>query len=153
VSGGQASKEWDVKLGVAPKTANEILELMRTRIDGTPAWVQASSIGSQVAGDTRGKAIAAMFASCLGVIAYLWFRFHRIEFGLAAMIAVVHDVFAALAFVAFSHYFVALFGRVPLLGIDEFKISLPVVAAFLTLTGYSIYDTIVTFDRLREIRG
>jgi len=153
VSGSDASKEWNVKMGVEPNNANQILSLLQKKIDTTPAWVQASVIGSQVAGDTRGKAIAAMLASFLGTIAYLWFRFHRIEFGLAAVIAVFHDVLVALAFIAFSHYFVGTFGHVPGLGIDQFKISLPVVAAFLTLIGYSLNDTIVIFDRLREIRG
>jgi SecD/SecF fusion protein len=152
-SGSNASAQWDVKMRTPPASASDILSVVQKEINDTPAWIQASIIGGQVAGDTREKAIAALLASCLGTVAYLWFRFHRVEFGLAAVIAVIHDVFIALAFIGFSHYFVSLFGRVPGLGIEEFKISLPVVAAFLTLIGYSLNDTIVIFDRLREIRG
>ena len=66
------------------------------------------------------------------------------------MVALVHDVLITLGMIALS-YFVA-----PYLGIllaDPFKISLPVLAAFLTIIGYSLNDTIVVFDRIREVRG
>jgi SecD/SecF fusion protein len=66
------------------------------------------------------------------------------------VVALIHDVLVAVACLAFSH-FVA-----PVLGwalVDDFKISLDVVAALLTIIGFSINDTIVIFDRLRELRG
>ena len=69
-------------------------------------------------------------------------------FGIAAVIALVHDVLITLGAIAITHHFSAEF-----LLIEEFRISLPVIAAFLTIIGYSLNDTIVVFDRIREIRG
>mgnify|MGYP001548291537 CR=1 FL=1 len=104
-------------------------------------------------------AIAALLTSLLGIVAYIWIRFQRVVFGLAAVVALVHDVLFTLGAIALSYWFARGFGidgLVPLfslLKIDEFKISLPVVAAFLTIIGYSLNDTIVVFDRIREVRG
>src|SRR5690606_2045942 len=81
--------------------------------------------------------------SWLVIIAYLWFRFKSFAFGVAAVIALVHDVLIALGAVAIT-------GFVPFM---DYKIDLPMVAAFLTLIGFSVNDTIVIFDRIREIRG
>ena len=72
-------------------------------------------------------------------------------FGVAAVVALVHDVLVTLGAVALSIFLAPALG--PVLMIDPLKINLPLIAAFLTIVGYSINDTIVTFDRLREIRG
>ena len=61
-----------------------------------------------------------------------------------------HDVLITLGAIAVSYWLVGVLG---FLQIEEFKISLPVVAAFLTIIGYSLNDTIVVFDRIREVRG
>ncbi|HEX3727789.1 MAG TPA: hypothetical protein VHV08_16165, partial [Pirellulales bacterium] len=70
--------------------------------------------------------------------------------GLAAVLALVHDVVITIAFLAMSYYLSPYLG---FLLVDPFKISLPVVAALLTIVGFSINDTIVVFDRIREVRG
>ena len=95
------------------------------------------NFGSVVAGETRQKAVVAIIASWLIIIAYLWFRFQAATYGIAAVIALIHDVLIALSAVA-------LFG---------YKIDLPMIAAFLTLIGFSVNDTIVIFDRVRELKG
>ncbi len=82
-------------------------------------------------------AIVAIVLSWLVIIAYLWFRFKSVGYGLAAVLALVHDVLITLGAVAISPY----------------KIDLPMIAAFLTLIGFSVNDTIVIFDRIREIKG
>ena len=64
--------------------------------------------------------------------------------------ALVHDVLITLGAIGVSKW---LAGALGFLMIEEFKISLPVVAAFLTIIGYSLNDTIVVFDRIREVRG
>ena len=64
--------------------------------------------------------------------------------------ALVHDVLVTLAAISVSAYLAEPLG---VLGIEDFKISLPVIAAFLTIIGYSLNDTIVVFDRVREVRG
>jgi SecD/SecF fusion protein len=90
----------------------------------------------------------------LGIVGYLWLRFQKVTFGLAAVLALVHDVLITLGMIALSAYVVS---NIPALAhalqIDAFQISLPIVAAFLTIIGYSLNDTIVIFDRIREVRG
>ncbi len=112
-----------------------------TRFDGT------------VAGETRTLALIATIASWLIIIAYLWWRFHSFTYGLAAVLAVVHDVLITLGAIAVSYWLAQVPFLSSLLQIDQFKIDLPIVAAFLTLIGFSVNDTIVIFDRIREIKG
>ena len=72
--------------------------------------------------------------------------------GLAAVVALVHDVLVSLGFVAMASW-VSGTPIGDLFLIDDFRINLPMIAAFLTLVGYSLNDTIVMFDRIREVRG
>ncbi len=98
------------------------------------------------------QAIQAMVLSLLAVVAYIWLRFGRLSYGLAAIVALVHDVTITLGLLALSYYvFDTAFGTTLLL--SDFKINLAVVAALLTIVGYSLNDTIVVFDRIRENRG
>jgi SecD/SecF fusion protein len=83
-------------------------------------------------------------------VAYIWFRFQKLSYGLAAVIALLHDVLITLGIVALCHWLAAPLG---FMMIDDFKIDLIMVAAFLTIIGYSLNDTIVVFDRIREVRG
>ena len=94
----------------------------------------------------------AILASWAAILLYLWFRFGNWTFGLAAVICLIHDLFFTLGAIA-ACYFVhgTIVGE--WLKIDDFKIDLPSVAALLTLVGYSVNDTIVVFDRIREVRG
>ena len=112
-----------------------------------------TNFGGTVAAETRTLALIATVASWLIIIAYLWFRFHSLTYGLAAVIAVVHDVLITLGAVAVSYWLV----NVPIISnalmLEPFKIDLPMIAAFLTLIGFSVNDTIVIFDRIREIKG
>src|SRR5271157_1394030 len=109
--------------------------------------------GGTVASETRTLALIATVASWVIIIVYLWWRFHSFIYGLAAVLAVVHDVLITLGAIAVSYWL----ARVPIISslfmIDQFKIDLPIVAAFLTLIGFSVNDTIVIFDRIREIKG
>jgi SecD/SecF fusion protein len=94
--------------------------------------------------------VTSLAVSLIGIVAYVWFRFQKIAWGLAAVAALAHDALAMLTAIAASYWLAPFLGFA---GVEEFKISLPVVAAFLTILGYSVNDTIVIFDRLREIRG
>jgi len=143
-------KVWDVSLVTTEEKAREVFEHMQTELAETPFWLSSSAIGGQVAGDTRTLAIAALLTSLLGIVGYIWIRFQRVIFGLAAVIALVHDVLITLGAIAVSYWLASVLG---FLLIEEFKISLPVVAALLTIIGYSLNDTIVVFDRIREVRG
>ncbi len=112
-----------------------------------------ATFGGTVAGETQTLAIIATVASWLIIIAYLWWRFHSFTYGFAAVLAVVHDVLITLGAIAVSYWLALIPGVGQLLQIDQFKIDLPIVAAFLTLIGFSVNDTIVIFDRIREIKG
>jgi SecD/SecF fusion protein len=107
-----------------------------------------------LAEDTQGRALTAILASWGAILLYLWFRFGNWTFGAATVACLIHDLFFTLGIIAFCHYIHKWFpGFATLLGIHDFKIDLPTVAALLTLVGYSVNDTIVVFDRIREVRG
>jgi preprotein translocase subunit SecF len=90
-------------------------------------------VGPAVGQELRTKGIWATVLSLVGILAYLAFRF-QFSFGVGAVVATIHDLLITLAFLAFFRY----------------DMSLNVVAAILTMTGYSTNDTIVIFDRIRE---
>jgi preprotein translocase subunit SecF len=90
-------------------------------------------VGPTVGRQLEVKAIEATLLSLAGMLVYLWFRFELI-YGVAAVVAVFHDTLITLG--AFS--------------LLNYEISLTVIAAILTLIGYSMNDTIVVFDRIRE---
>jgi preprotein translocase subunit SecF len=90
-------------------------------------------VGPKIGGELKEKMLLAVFWALLGIILYIWWRF-EFTFGLAAVAALVHDVVITVGI--FS-----IFGK---------EISLAIVAALLTIVGYSLNDTIVVFDRIRE---
>lgn len=106
----------------------------------------------QIAGQTRNRALFAIVLSLMAIGAYVWLRFGNKEFGLATIVTLVHDVAVALGAMAISHVlYDTILGNALLL--EDFRFDLPMVAALLTLIGYSLNDTIVVFDRIRENRG
>lgn len=106
------------------------------------------SIGSKA----KQQAMVAILLSLVGIIGYIWIRFGTPRFGVAAIVALIHDVCIALGAVTGCTYLAGTpLGNALLIG--DFKINLEIIAAFLTLIGYSLNDTIVVFDRIRENRG
>jgi len=142
--------KWEVVLNLPPAEAGKVMEMLTADMSQEPVWISSSSVGSRVAEDMIGRAFGALFASLLCIIAYIWFRFQRVIYGFAAVAALLHDVLITLGAIAVSAYVADALG---FLQIDEFKISLTVVAAILTIIGYSLNDTIVVFDRIRETKG
>ena len=141
---------WTVSLYLPAAEGQKVLEGVKAAVDATPVFPSSNTIGGSVARDTQWRAAVAIFASLIALIIYVWVRFERVMFGVAAVIALVHDVLVALGAVAISAWLAPFLG---FLLVDEFKISLSVMAAFLTIIGYSVNDTIVIFDRIRELRG
>jgi preprotein translocase subunit SecF len=90
-------------------------------------------VGPAVGQELRTKGLWATVLSLIGILAYLAFRF-QFSFGVGAVVATIHDLLITLAFLAFFRY----------------DMSLNVIAAILTMTGYSTNDTIVIYDRIRE---
>jgi SecD/SecF fusion protein len=106
------------------------------------------SLGSQA----KLRAVVAIILSFIAIIVYVWVRFGASRYGLAGVAALVHDaIIATGATVACVYVAGTAFGNTFLIG--NFKVNLDTIAALLTLTGFSINDTIVTFDRIRENRG
>ncbi|MEY3460271.1 MAG: hypothetical protein RL215_3428, partial [Planctomycetota bacterium] len=118
----------------------------------TPLFNEVNTFASAVAEETRVDATIAVVLSILGISAYIWFRFQNLVFGLAAVVSLVHDVLFTLGSLAVASWLSGS-GLGNLLLIDDFRINLSMIAAFLTLVGYSLNDTIVVFDRIREVRG
>lgn len=146
--------EWEIKLALPEAEAREVLTELQAKTNAEPVFPLANKIGGRVAGRMSKDAIAAIVISLLGIIGYIWFRFQRVIYGLAAVVALLHDVAVTLGVIALTGYLVSgAPGIASALMIDKFQISLPIVAAFLTIIGYSLNDTIVVFDRIREVKG
>jgi SecD/SecF fusion protein len=128
------------------------MEKTEQEFERRPQPDRLENFDSQLAGETRLRAMYAVLASWCAILLYLWFRFGSWTFGMATVLCLIHDLFFTLGIVAFCHF---LHGTAigDFLLIEDFKIDLPAVAALLTLVGYSVSDTIVVFDRIRETRG
>jgi preprotein translocase subunit SecF len=112
----------------------EILSALKQQEPANPAKVvQAQAVGPRVGSELKTKAITAILISFVVTLIYLAFRFEW-RFGVAATIATMHDILTTMAFLAMM----------------RLEISLTVVAAILTVIGYSLNDTIIIFDRVRE---
>jgi len=150
-------REWTVTLHAPADEAQKLLDALKRETNEKVYFPASNTIGGAVAASTRRDAAAAILASLVAIIAYLWVRFQKVMYGLAAAVALVHDVLVTLGLLALSKYLVdlpvvgAFFSNVLLM--DPFKIGLSSLAAFLTIIGYSLNDTIVIFDRIREIKG
>ncbi|WP_435006332.1 protein translocase subunit SecD [Tundrisphaera lichenicola] len=144
-----------LRTNLEPEVVQSQLEKLTTslRNDRNLLFERSESFGSTVAAETRSLAVVATVASWIIIAVYLWFRFKSLVYGLAAIIAVVHDVLITLGAIAVTYWL----SRIPILGemllLEPFKIDLPMIAAFLTLIGFSVNDTIVIFDRIRELKG
>ena len=101
---------------------------------------ELNSVGAQVVSELRDQAVLAMLLSLFAAVMYIRMRFAEYSYGFAAVIALVHDVIIALGAVALAIY----------TGLVQVEINLAMIAAFLTIIGYSLNDTIVIFDRVRE---
>jgi SecD/SecF fusion protein len=145
----------NLRTNLDPEAATAQLERLVKSLgtDRNLLFERSETFGSTVAGETRSLAVIATIASWLIIAGYLWYRFKSFTYGLAAIVAVVHDVLITLGAVAVTYWL----AQIPFLSeallLEPFKIDLPMIAAFLTLIGFSVNDTIVIFDRIRELKG
>ncbi len=100
---------------------------------GEFAMLAADNVGPLVGKDLRNKATLAVVFSLAGMLVYIWFRF-QLPYGIGALVALFHDVIVTLG----------------ALSLTQREMNLPTIAALLTLVGYSVNDTVVIFDRIRE---
>lgn len=123
--------------GDNPDIQKAAIEKVKASIEKDYAGVdyrRVEFVGPQVGKELKKKGILAVVFSLIGIMAYVWFRFEW-QFGLAAVISLVHDVMAVLGFMALT-------GK---------TFDLSTLAAVLMVAGFSINDTVVIFDRIREI--
>jgi len=122
--------ELDQVEGLSPQVLAHIKTMAGA---GEFALLGAENVGPTVGADLKNKAQLAILFSLLGMLGYIWLRF-QLPYGIGAVAALFHDVLITLAALALSHR----------------EINLPTIAALLTLVGYSVNDTVVVFDRVRE---
>jgi len=116
------------------ETAAEVAAALDASLGtGTYVMLNSAAVGPKVGGELRSQAFLAIFLSFFAVLAYLAYRFEW-RFGLAAVGATAHDILATIIFIA----------------VLRIEVSLVVVAAVLSMVGYSLNDTIIIFDRVRE---
>ncbi|WBU60730.1 protein translocase subunit SecF [Paracoccus albus] len=117
---------------VSPETITRV-EAALQQVDPTLTFPSVESVGPKVSGELIQTAINAVLASLLAISAYIWLRFEW-QFAVGAFVSLIHDVVITLG--VFSLF--------------QIKFDLTIIAALLTILGYSINDTVVVFDRLRE---
>jgi len=118
-------------------TANAVTEAMKAGGLGNFTTVGTEIVGPAVGRELTTRGLWATVLSLVGLLAYIAFRY-QFSFAVGAVVATIHDLLVVLAFLAFF----------------RFDLTLNVIAAILTVTGYSTNDTIVIFDRVREnLRG
>ncbi|HVO56948.1 MAG TPA: protein translocase subunit SecF [Dongiaceae bacterium] len=121
-------------LSKVPSATAPVLATLKDGFSLGPFAVRnAEIVGAKVGAELRRQAVFVTLYALAGMLVYIAFRFEWV-FGAAAVLAVFHDVLITLGFFSLLHY----------------EISLTVIAALLTLVGYSMNDTIVIFDRIRE---
>jgi preprotein translocase subunit SecF len=113
--------------------AQKVEDALRKSNLGAFSRQGAQIVGATVGRELESKGIQATVLSLIGILLYLAFRF-QFSFGVGAVVATIHDLLITFAFLAFFQY----------------DLTLNVIAAILTMTGYSTNDTIVIFDRVRE---
>ena len=112
--------------------------LLVEKFNADPDSIQAQNITSTISSEMRRDAVVAVVVACIFMLLYIWFRFKDIRFASSAIMALVHDVLVVLA--AYS--------------LLRISVGSTFIACMLTIVGYSVNDTIVIFDRIREnLRG
>jgi SecD/SecF fusion protein len=112
---------------------------------------RVNQISPSVGAEARARALIAIVLSLGALLVYIWVRFGNLRYGVGAVVTLAHDTCATLGAVTGCTYIAGtLIGGGLLIG--DFKIDLAMIAAFLTLIGYSLNDSIVIYDRIRENR-
>jgi preprotein translocase SecF subunit len=118
-----------------------IATALRAKFGPIAAQASLSSIGAIVSADLINQAIILILVGSLGILAWIWVRFRDVRFGVTALVALLHDVIVVL-------------GVFAILGtLFNVEVDGLFVTAMLTVIGFSVHDTIVVFDRIRENRA
>lgn len=147
---GDTKLAYNIAAQVAPGTSEEML---RQRVpdgfsqkDGavtvalSDPFPEIATIQPRAAKSLKNKAILALLASFALIILYVRFRFHEYRYGIGGVVGIIHDLVVTIGIVAIAN----------MTGLVDVEIDMTLVAVFLTIAGYSINDTIVIYDRIRE---
>lgn len=110
-----------------------VVNQIKSTLGSAYEYRRVELVGPQVGGELKKAGVIASVIAVLAISAYIWFRFEW-QFALGAMLGLIHDVVVTVGVLSFF----------------DFDFSLTTVAAILTLAGYSVNDTVVTYDRIRE---
>ena len=138
--------QWEAQL------AQPELNLTKAGLNTERTLRKVVQFAPQVAAQTKQRAAIALVLALFGISSYIWIRFGTIRHGLGAVLSLFHDVAIGMGVLALSYY-IAYTGFGHALLISDYKMNLTIMAALLTLVGYSLNDTIVVFDRIRENSG
>ncbi len=127
--------------------------MVNEAIHNPPKLQKVNNFNPQVAGEMQRDALIALSLSLAVVMAYIWLRFGNLKYGTATVVAMLHDTLLVVGFIGLSHFIGKTFIGREILLIEPFRVNLTLVAAVLTVMSYSMVDTIVVFDRIRENRG
>jgi preprotein translocase subunit SecF len=119
--------------GALSATADQVTAELKQKNVGTFQVVGTEIVGPTVGAELQSRGLLATIFALTGILIYIALRF-RLSFAVGAVVATIHDLLVTLAFLA----------------IFKYELSLNVIAALLTITGYSMNDTIVIYDRVRE---
>ena len=134
-----AEVEAKVKEGIATITGFQFTENAEDLAANQFAITGSSKVGATVADDIKASSGEAMIAALIAIFLYILLRFRKWQFSLASIIALIHDTLFVIAAFAIASAFGA-----------TFEIDQVFIAAVLTVIGYSINDTVIVFDRIRE---
>jgi SecD/SecF fusion protein len=145
------SLEMDLEIWDRDLAAQE-WKLVQQALTQQASLDQVSSFSPVVAENLAATAVVAVVLSLIGMLAYIWVRFGSFRFSTASIVSLTFNVVVCLGFLSLSIP-LAKTGFGSALFIEEYRIDLNVVAGLLTIIGYSINDTVVILDRIRENRG
>lgn len=117
---------------ISPATIEQVRQAL-VALDPTLTFTSVESVGPKVSAELVQRAVLAVSAALLAILAYIWLRFEW-QFGVGAIVALLHDVILTIG----------------LFSVLQIRFDLAIIAALLTIVGYSINDTVVVFDRIRE---
>ncbi len=140
----------------ADSVARREWNLVRDALSVPSSSASVQNFSPAIANTFKAQAVAAVLLSFVLIAIYIWVRFKGARYSMAAIVALLHDVLTVLGAIALCEIMwetPSLQGVAHSLGILPFKIDLNMIAAMLTVAGYSLNDTIIIMDRIRETKG
>ncbi len=135
-------RQFLIRVRESGKTAEKLVDILKTNFPDNPlTLLKTDTIGPKIGKELRSMGVLAVVLAVFAILIYIAFRFEFV-FGLAAVIALIHDVILTFGIINFVHH----------MGWINIEFNQNMIAAMLTVLGYSVNDTVIVFDRIRENR-